>query len=147
MFDFFAEAENLEKITPPSLRFSIMTPVPVEMRSGALIEYRMKLNGIPFRWTTEIAEWKPPSTRVDPKSNASFTDVQLKGPYHTWVHRHLFTEIVDKYAGTSLATHMVDEVRYRLPLWPLGSVALPLVRRELRRIFVHRMRALNNAFA
>ena len=146
VFDFFADARNLERITPPSLGFSILTPEPIEMRTGTQNDYRLKLNGIPFRWRTQITEWNPPLKAVTQRWSASFTDVQIKGPYHTWVHKHQFAAIVDEYAGTSFTTHMVDEVQYRLPLWPLGAPALPLGKRELRRIFVHRMRALNEAF-
>jgi ligand-binding SRPBCC domain-containing protein len=129
-FDFFAAAENLERITPPSLRFRIVTPVPVEMRVGTLIDYRLRLNGIPFGWRTEITEWDPPH---------AFTDTQLSGPYHTWIHRHTF-------AADGDATVMVDEVRHRLPLWPLGDLALPIVRHQLRGIFTFRARALDGIF-
>lgn len=122
VFTFFAAAENLERITPPELRFTIVTPGPIRMQRGALIDYRLRLNGIPFGWRTEITEWNPPH---------AFTDRQLRGPYHTWIHRHHFTADGD-------ATEMVDEVRWRLPLWPLGEVALPIVRRRLHRIFTHR---------
>ncbi len=122
VFPFFADAGNLERITPPELRFRIVTPGPVEMRKGTLIEYRLGLWGVGFGWRTEITAWEPPVT---------FTDSQLKGPYHTWIHRHDF-------AADGDATVMTDEVRYRLPLWPVGEVALPVVARQLGRIFRHR---------
>lgn len=127
LFPFFAAAENLERITPPALRFRIVTPTPVEMRRGALIDYRLRLNGIPFGWRTEITEWDPPH---------AFTDTQLRGPYHTWVHRHVF-EALD--GGR---TRMTDEVRYRLPAWPFGEIALPIVRRQVAGIFIHRNRVI-----
>jgi len=130
VFEFFAAAENLERITPPSLRFRIVTPLPLEMRVGALIDYRLRLNGVPFSWRTEITEWNPPH---------AFTDSQLRGPYHTWIHRHTFE-------ADGKATIMVDEVRHRLPLWPFGEVALPLVRRQLRSIFTYRTSALEKIF-
>lgn len=126
VFPFFAAAENLERITPPELRFRIVTPLPIDMCAGALIDYRLRLGGVSFGWRTEITEWDPPH---------AFTDSQLRGPYHTWIHRHLF-EAVDG------GTRMVDEVRYRLPLWPLGQVALPVVRAQLGRIFRYRRGAM-----
>jgi ligand-binding SRPBCC domain-containing protein len=124
VFPFFAAAENLERITPPELRFRIITPLPVEMRQGTLIDYRLSLDGIPFGWRTEISEWDPPH---------AFTDTQLEGPYHTWIHRHTFEE-------ADGGTLMRDEVRWRVPFWPLSAVALPLVR--VARIFRHRQEAL-----
>lgn len=126
VFPFFAAAENLERITPPELRFRIVTPLPVEMREGAIIDYRLSLDGIPFAWRTLISEWNPPS---------AFTDTQLKGPYHTWVHRHTFDEVDG-------GTVMRDEVRWRVPFWPVGAVALPVVRRKVARIFRHRQESL-----
>jgi len=128
VFPFFAAAENLERITPPALRFRIETPLPIEMRAGARIEYRLRLNGLPFGWWTEITEWDPPH---------AFTDSQLRGPYHTWIHRHVFESLPDG------RTRMTDEVRYRLPLWPLGEVALPIVRAQVRAIFTHRNRIIH----
>lgn len=126
VFPFFAAAENLERITPPGLRFRIVGPRPVKIERGTFIDYRLRLNGIPFRWRTEITEWDPPR---------AFTDTQLRGPYHTWVHRHVFTP-------DGNATEMTDEVRYRLPLWPLGEIALPVVTRQLHRIFSYRAEAI-----
>lgn len=122
VFPFFADAANLEKITPPELRFRIVTPAPIDMREGTLIEYRLRLWGLGFGWRTEITTWNPPH---------SFTDRQRQGPYHTWIHRHDFEP-------DAAATIMTDEVRYRLPLWPLGETALPVVSRQLDRIFGYR---------
>jgi ligand-binding SRPBCC domain-containing protein len=126
LFDFFASAENLERITPPRLRFRIVTPLPVEMRAGALIDYRLSLRGVPFRWRTEITEWNPPH---------SFTDVQLRGPYRTWIHHHSF----EPAEGGTL---MMDEVRYRIGLGLLGRLALPLVHRQLAYIFRYRQTSI-----
>ncbi|NNF14477.1 MAG: SRPBCC family protein [Gemmatimonadetes bacterium] len=126
VFPFFADARNLEHITPPELHFRIVTPGPIEMGVGTRIDYRLGLWGARFGWMTEITAWDPPHT---------FTDTQLQGPYHTWIHRHDFEADGD-------ATVMTDEVRYRLPLWPLGDVALPVVARQLRRIFRHRARVI-----
>ena len=130
VFDFFARAENLQEITPPALDFSIVTPLPIEMREGTRIDYRLRLSGIPFGWQTEITEWDPPY---------AFTDEQLRGPYRTWIHRHTFEPLGSR-------VRMVDEVRWRLPLEPVGSVALPFVRRRLRSIFTYRAHRLDQIF-
>lgn len=122
-FAFFADAANLEAITPPELRFAITTPLPIEMRAGQLIEYRMTLYGVPFSWLTEISVWEP---------GVRFVDRQLKGPYRSWVHEHRFT------ATSPSETHIFDTVEYSLPLEPLGRIAHPLVRSKLDRIFAFR---------
>ncbi|RPI32004.1 MAG: CDP-paratose 2-epimerase [Actinomycetota bacterium] len=126
VFPFFAEAGNLQRITPPELGFEILTPQPVEMRRGTLLEYRLSLFGVPFSWRTEIAAWDPPH---------GFIDMQLSGPYAAWEHTHTFAPIE---SGTLID----DQVRYRLPLSPLGDVAYPLVRRQLARIFAYRRQAV-----
>jgi len=129
VFAFFAEARNLERITPPELRFEILTPMPLEMERGTLLEYRLGLFGVPFRWRTRITAWDPPQ---------GFIDVQLSGPYAVWEHTHVF-------AATPMGTLIDDHVRYRLPLSPLGDVAHPLVRRQLARIFAYRQQAVRAA--
>lgn len=123
VFDFFSRAENLAAITPPSLGFEILTPVPVDMRAGAQIDYRIRLHGWPMKWRTRITEWDPPHR---------FIDLQERGPYALWEHTHRF-----RSDGPG-ATVMDDEVRYELPFGVLGLVALPLVRRQLRGIFAFR---------
>jgi ligand-binding SRPBCC domain-containing protein len=60
VFEFFADASNLEAITPPWLRFRILTPMPVSMAAGTRLSYRLKLHGIPLRWESEITGWDPP---------------------------------------------------------------------------------------
>ena len=119
VFAFFADASNLERITPPELKFKILTPTPIEIRPGTLIDYQLGLFFLKFGWRTEIRESNPPH---------HFVDVQLKGPYKQWIHRHEFTPV----AG---GTRITDHVDYELPLSPLGDVALPIIRLQLGRIF------------
>ena len=122
VFAFFANAENLEPITPPELAFRILTPTPIVMQEGTILDYRLQLFGVPFRWRTLIRQWQP---------NKQFIDEQVRGPYSKWTHLHTFSETAD-------GTHMKDRVEYRLPLWPAGTIALPLVRRQLDHIFRYR---------
>jgi ligand-binding SRPBCC domain-containing protein len=120
VFGFFADAHNLEAITPPFLGFEVVTPKPIDMHEGTLIEYRLKLHGLRLRWRTRIDAWEP---------GERFVDRQLKGPYRLWHHTHTF----EPDGGDTL---MRDVVRYALPLGPLGEVArVALVRRDLDRIF------------
>ncbi len=127
VFEFFSDAGNLERITPPELSFHIITPRPIELRQGALIDYKLRLRGLPLTWRTEISVWDPPN---------EFVDCQLSGPYSQWIHRHTFTEIAP---GRTL---IEDEVRYRLPLEPLGDIAHFIVRKELEYIFDFRQKAV-----
>lgn len=124
MFGFFGDARNLEAITPPFLRFRVVTPEPIEMRPGALIRYRLRLHGVPVDWLTAIQAWEPPRR---------FVDVQVRGPYAFWHHTHAFAP--DGRGGTV----MRDRVEYALPLGPLGALAhRAFVRRDLERIFAFR---------
>jgi ligand-binding SRPBCC domain-containing protein len=128
VFAFFGDAANLEAITPPELRFRILTPLPVALGEGVLLDYVLHLWGAPIRWTTRIDAWAPPDR---------FVDTQLRGPYAEWVHRHEFT---DRPGG---GTRIEDEVLYRLPLGRAGSMAGgALVRAQLRRIFGYRERVV-----
>jgi ligand-binding SRPBCC domain-containing protein len=132
VFPFFADARNLETITPPLLRFRVITPAPVEMRAGTLLQYRLRLHGLSLDWLTRIAEWVP---------GERFVDEQIAGPYKLWHHTHEFEPHGDG------ATLMRDTVRYALPLWPLGELSAPLVRRDLARIFDFRHAACARHFA
>ena len=123
VFEFFKAAENLQIITPPWLDFQIITPLQVEMREGAIIDYKLRLYGIPMKWQTQIAVWEPPY---------NFVDMQLTGPYSKWVHTHDFTE---KDGGTQ----MHDRVEYRVPGGPLsGIIHRLLVRKNVEAIFAYR---------
>ena len=131
VFEFFSKAENLEKLTPPFVKFRILTPLPIEMKKDQFIEYRIGLGGVPVHWLTQISDWQPPHR---------FVDEQLRGPYRYWHHTHEFHEID---GGTS----MRDLVEYELPLGPLGQLAHALVvQRLLKRIFDYRWEAVRTAF-
>jgi ligand-binding SRPBCC domain-containing protein len=123
VFPFFADAANLQQLTPPWLRFSIRTPQPIAMREGARIEYRISLRGIPMTWVTDISRYQPPDL---------FVDEQRRGPYRTWIHTHRF---VDQRGGTLL----IDDVEFDMLA---ARLVAPLVARDLRRIFTFRHQAL-----
>jgi ligand-binding SRPBCC domain-containing protein len=131
VFDFFSRAENLEKLTPPWMRFRILTPPPIEMKEGAAIAYALRVRGIPLRWISKIERWNPPF---------EFIDVQVKGPYKFWRHTHRFSEVE---GGTSI----VDIVHYALPFGPLGRLIHRLqVARDLAKIFDYRARQVQALF-
>ncbi len=129
VFDFFADAGNLERITPPELDFKIITEQPFTIKQGSLIDYKLKMRGIPLTWRTLISAWNPPH---------SFVDKALKSPYKQWIHRHTFTEL------EASKTLIEDEVKYRLPLEPLGDLAHWFVRRKLNHIFDFRQKAVKD---
>ena len=131
VFDFFADAVNLERITPPELNFQITTEQPIDIKKGTLIEYQLKLRGIPIKWKTEITQWNPPN---------DFVDTALKSPYKQWIHLHTFEE------GKNGETIMRDKVRYRLPFEPLGDLAHWYVKKELKYIFDYRYKIIEEIF-
>ena len=128
-FRFYSEIGNLERITPPWLRFRILDPRPDRLLAGAHLEYSLVLHLVPIRWTTEIGDWEPPYR---------FTDFQVRGPYKLWDHTHTFEP------APRGGTLMTDTIRYAIPYGPLGSLAhVAFVRRDLRRIFDYRRDAVS----
>lgn len=133
VFAFFADAANLERLTPGSMHFRILTPPPIDMRPGAIIDYRIALFGLPLKWRTLIEVFEP-ETR--------FVDLQTSGPYAYWRHTHTFED------APSGGTTITDQVEYQLPLGPLGRAVHALfVRGQLRRIFDFRQSAIRQMFA
>jgi ligand-binding SRPBCC domain-containing protein len=130
-FEFFADVFNLERITPPDVRFRILTPPPIPLHQGTRIDYTLTVFGLPFRWRTAFTVWDPP---------ARFVDQQERGPYRRWVHAHDFEQRGDR-------TLIRDRVEYELPLPPLGELAHPIVRRKLERIFDFRREEILRIFA
>lgn len=127
VFAFFADAANLEAITPGFLRFRILTPTPIPMRAGARIDYQLSLFGVPLRWRSRITAWEP---------GVRFVDEQESGPYAVWRHEHAFQ-------ADGEATLVRDRVEYALPLGVMGRVVRALfVARTLERIFDHRAEAI-----
>jgi ligand-binding SRPBCC domain-containing protein len=123
VFAFFSDVANLQKLTPDFLNFEFLSPLPIAMRAGATVEYRLRLFGVPVRWKTEIELFEPDSR---------FIDIQSRGPYRSWRHVHQFT---DRPGGTRVE----DQVAYSLPLGKLGdAVGSSWVRRSLDRIFDYR---------
>jgi ligand-binding SRPBCC domain-containing protein len=132
-FAFYGDALNLEAITPPWLGFEVATATPLTMAPGTVIDYRLRLHGLPVRWRTQIAVWEPPRR---------FVDVQVRGPYASWEHSHDFEPVGDR------ATRITDRVSYSLPLGPAGELAHRLfVRRDLERIFDYRRAAVAERLA
>jgi ligand-binding SRPBCC domain-containing protein len=128
VFAFFSNARNLEAITPPWIGFNIVTPGEIDMKAGALIDYRISLHGFPLTWRTRISAWEPPER---------FVDEQLKGPYRSWLHEHLFEE---RNGGTLCR----DRVDYEVPLgdwvndWIVGD--------DVKAIFEYRRMKLEYLF-
>lgn len=129
VFAFFSDPGNLEALTPPTLRLQILTPLPVEMKRGTVIDYRLRLSSVPVRWRTLITRWDPPR---------GFEDIALRGPYQLWRHEHRFE------AKDDGSVEVRDAVEYSLGLAPLSDVALPIVRRNVGGIFAYRATQLRS---
>jgi len=128
VFEFFSNAANLETLTPPWLNFHIVTPGPIAMRAGTLIDYRLRIHGIPANWRTRISVWEPPFR---------FVDEQLRGPYRRWHHEHTFEE---RDGGTLCRDRVeYDMIGGRLVNWLI-------VRRDVETIFAYRRRKLEELF-
>ena len=128
VFPFFGDARNLEAITPPLLRFEVITPGPIAMHPGTLIEYRLRVHRVPVTWLTSIQEWDPPHR---------FVDMQVRGPYALWHHTHTFTP------ADGGGTLMTDTVRYAIGFGALGELAhRAFVARDVAAIFAHRAKAV-----
>jgi ligand-binding SRPBCC domain-containing protein len=132
VFAFFSDAANLERITPRELGFAIATKLPIAMHEGTLIDYTIRVWGVPMTWKTRIARWSPPDV---------FVDEQLSGPYKKWVHTHRFLDAPN--GGTIIEDH----VEYAMPFGVLGRVAAPVIRLQLNRIFRHRQSAVAAALS
>lgn len=130
VFNFFSVATNLQQLTPASLRFEILTEQPIRMEPGTLIEYRLRLLGVPFRWLTEITAWEP---------GVRFVDVQRRGPYQLWEHEHVFE-------GCEGGTLVRDNLQYRARGGPLEPAVNIFVRRQVNRIFDYRELAIRGLF-
>jgi ligand-binding SRPBCC domain-containing protein len=128
VFSFFADAHNLERLTPAFLKFNVITPAPIVMAPGARIRYRLRLRGIPISWESEITAWEPPHR---------FIDEQRHGPYRLWKHEHQFAE---RDAGTEV----VDHVEYAV--WGGSIVNALFVAPDVRGIFDYRSRVLAELF-
>ncbi|MGZ7091252.1 MAG: SRPBCC family protein [Candidatus Angelobacter sp.] len=131
VFAFFSCAENLEVLTPPWLNFKILEVTPQPLRQGTLINYSLRVHGIPLRWTSEIIEWEPPHR---------FVDLQLRGPYKLWRHEHRFEA---RDGGTLIS----DTITLALPLGILGQLAYKIkVRSDVQEIFAFREKKIRALF-
>lgn len=132
VFAFFADTVNLDRMTPPWVHFRTVTPQPIEMRAGLILEHQLRIRGMPIRWKSEISVWQPPTR---------FVDEQRSGPYKFWTHRHDF-------AAENGGTWIRDHIDY----CPRGWLLAPLVNRwlvapDLRRVFAHRHQKIREALA
>lgn len=131
VFEFFSKPENLEMITPESLSFNILTPIPIRMEKGSLIDYTIRLFGIPIHWRSLISDYEPPFR---------FVDQQIKGPYTFWHHTHTFQAVEG-------GVEIIDKIKYSLPMGWLGTLVHSIwVRKDLEKIFEHRKTVIQNYF-
>ncbi|MCX6127079.1 MAG: TIGR01777 family oxidoreductase [Proteobacteria bacterium] len=130
VFPFFCNETNLERLTPPLIEFKVQGKSTPQVAEGTLIDYKLKIHGLPVQWRTKILEWKP---------NEKFIDTQLSGPYKLWHHTH---EFIDLGGGTLLR----DRVLFKLPLWPLGGFMLPLIKADVAKIFAFRRQVIRQLF-
>jgi ligand-binding SRPBCC domain-containing protein len=131
VFDFFSRAENLETLTPGFLHFKIVSVSPLPVQKGTLINYKLRVRGLPLRWTSEIREWDPPT---------QFVDFQTRGPYKVWHHTH-------RFIAEGNNTRIVDEVLYDLPFGALGRIAHSvMVKSDVEKIFHYREMKIRELF-
>ena len=128
VFAFFADARNLEEITPPFLSFSVITEGEIDMRPGALIDYKLRVRGLPLRWQSEITAWEPPYR---------FVDEQRRGPYRVWHHEHTFEEVEGGVIARDIVKY--DHIGGRL-------VNKLIVGPDVNRIFEYRQQRLLELF-
>jgi ligand-binding SRPBCC domain-containing protein len=138
VFAFFSDPANLEVLTPPWLRFEVLTPKPLPRGEGALFDYRIQVRGLPVRWRTLIEAFIP---------GERFVDRQIAGPYALWQHTHRFEDLPASASLPSGGTRMTDQVRYRLGWGLFGRIITALwVRRDIERIFEYRKQVLAKMF-
>ena len=127
VFDFFSDVKNLELLTPPLLNFKVLDKSTENIQEGTKINYKLKIHGVPAKWTSQIINWQPMN---------EFADVQLKGPYAKWYHRHLFRPL----AGGVL---LEDKVVYRLPFSRIGGNLLHwFILMDIKTIFSYRTKII-----
>ena len=132
VFDFFSKPKNLSVITPPAMKFKILTPSPIDMKEGALIDYTVSIMFIPIRWRTLITKFSPPNL---------FIDQQIKGPYSMWHHTHIFEKISED------ETLIKDKVVYGVPFGIIGRLVHYLyIKRDLKKIFTYRKNKIEKIF-
>lgn len=131
VFNFFSKPENLERITPENLSFKVLTPTPIKMEKGALIDYTIRIVVVPIHWRTYISKYDPPY---------EFVDEQVKGPYAFWHHTHTFKEVDG-------GVEINDKVKYAIPMGILGRFMHAVyIKNNLKKIFSHRKAVIENVF-